>query len=299
MNSAANTYSGFVAVVGRPNVGKSTLLNAILSRKISITSRKAQTTRFAISGIKTKGQRQIVYLDTPGYNHQAKNSLQSHLIEVTRRAISDADLVVWVVAGSHFNSADSAILKVLARSHKPVISVINKSDLVTESDALNKQLERIKALLTPISTFSVSAKYKNGLEELETFIFSQLAPGPWYYDKDQYTDRDAKFLAAEIVREKLMRLFGDELPYQTTVLTDRLVTQNNLMTIDVTIYVERLGQKIIIIGEKGSALKRIGSLARVELERLFKHKIMLNLWVKIKTNWTKDAKLLQSLGYNS
>ncbi len=298
-HSDHDRYSGFIVLVGRPNVGKSTLLNKLIQQKVSITSRKAQTTRYQIVGIKTVGARQLVYLDTPGFNGHVQNELQHYLTQVTKHALQDADIIVWVVAGSRFTAEDRVIGELITKLGKPIIAVINKRDLVKgDSTSLVEQQQRLQQWPGVVEQVTISAKYSQGLETLECWLLDHLSAGPWFYDASQCTDRDEHFWVAEVVREKLMRLLGDELPYATTVITDRIVRRAGLVTIDATIYVERLGQKIIVIGQRGGAIKRIGSLARAELEKSLGCQVMLNLWVKIKTNWTRNADLLRKLGYN-
>ncbi len=304
---AAITYSGFIALVGRPNVGKSTLLNRLLQRKISITSRKAQTTRYQIVGIKNlqRGDKrcQCIYLDTPGFNGQIQNELQNYLVQVTKHALQDADLVVWVVAGSKFTKQDALVGRLATETGKPIIAVINKQDLLTgQRQALADQQQRLRSWLGVSALVMLSTKYAQGITVLEEQLVQMLPAGHGYYEPGQYTDRDEQFWAAEVVREKLMRLFGDELPYAAVVMTDKFIkrpatrTRPAIVTIQVTIYVERLGQKVILIGQQGQAIKRVGSLARAELEKSLGCRVMLRLWVKLKSNWTQDVQLLRSLG---
>ena len=296
-----STRAGYVVILGRPNVGKSTLLNHLIGKKVSITARKAQTTRNQILGIKTVDDAQVIYVDTPGVGGKAElGKLATYMNNVVANILKDADVIVLVVAGTAWKVEDTQALKIISRAKVPVILAVNKLDLVNKNKSPAELNDYFKTLTDKhpfVEILGVSAKYNLKIAELEKKIISLLPQGPFLFEKDRVTDRDHKFLASEIIREKLTRLLGQELPYALSVLVTSFEMRKKTVFIDATIYVERLGQKKIVIGKGGETLKQIGTLSRGELEKLLLQKVCLKLWVKVKTNWTKDSELLRFLGY--
>ncbi len=293
------TQCGFIAIVGRPNVGKSTLLNRILGQKLSITSRKPQTTRHQILGMKTVGAVQAVYVDTPGL-HEGHNqkALNRYINKVATTAMKDVDLAVFVIDRTKWTNEDQAVLEKLKAANIPTILVINKTDYLQDKADLLPFLQKVTAMHDFVEVFPASAKHGHNVEALEACIASHLPHSMHYYDAEQFTDRSARFLAAELVREKIMRQLGDELPYSMTVEIEKFEETDRLITIHALILVERDGQKKILIGDKGERIKKIGTDARRDMEQLFGTKVMLNTWVKVKSGWADDERALKSLGYN-
>lgn len=289
---------GYVGIIGRPNVGKSTLMNRILGQKLSITARKPQTTRHKILGIKTDGDLQVIYVDTPGIHRKAERELNQLLNRSALQALGDVDVVVFVVDATGWRSGDQWVLDKLTNISKPVILAVNKVDQLKDSLRLLPYLEELSGKFDFAQLIPICAKTGESVPELETLIASYLPKGEHFFEADQLTDRSERFLASEIVREKLMRLLGQELPYSTAVEVEQFNDEKRLLEVHMVIWVEREGQKAIVIGKGGDKLKRIGSDARHDLERLFKKKVLLKLWVKVKTGWGDDARLLKQLGYD-
>jgi len=290
---------GYIAIVGRPNVGKSTLLNRILGQKLSITSRKPQTTRHQILGMKTTGDVQAIYVDTPGLHEgYSEKALNRYINKVASNTIKDVDLVVFVVDRTKWMPEDEVVLQKIIAAKVPCILVINKVDHLADKSSLLPHLQEVSEKMDFLEVFPVSAKLGNNIEELENSIAKYLPEGMHFYDRDQFTDRSARFLAAELVREKIMRQLGDELPYSMTVEIEKFEDSGSLITIHALILVERDGQKKILIGEKGERIKQIGRDARLDMEKMFDSKVMLNTWVKVKGGWADDERALKSLGYN-
>ncbi|MEO5845311.1 MAG: GTPase Era [Caldimonas sp.] len=287
---------GLVAIVGRPNVGKSTLLNSLVAQKISITSDKAQTTRHRITGIRTSGQTQFVFADTPGFQTRHVAALNRSLNRAVTGTLSDVDVVLLVVEAGRFGPADAAVLA-LADPSKPVLLVANKLDTVTRRADLAPWLQQMQERHTFAEFVPMTATRTADAERLLTIVEPYLPEQPWLYDADALTDRSDRFLAAEVVREKLFRLTGDELPYTSTVVIDKYEEEGNLRRIAATIVVERDAHKGMIIGAGGQRLKRIGSEARQELERLLDARVFLELWVKVRSGWAGDDAHLRSYGY--
>jgi GTPase len=294
-----DTYAGYIAILGRPNVGKSTLLNRILGKKISITAGKAQTTRHKILGVKTAGDYQAIYVDTPGIHSKSNSKLNVYMNQEALGSFNDVDVIIFMVAGTAWQDEDELVLAALAKTNTPVILAINKVDLVPQKDRLLGQIKKISDKREFFAIVPLSAEKGTNIEALEEEVRKLLPKSPFFFPVTQQTDRDEKFLAAEIIREKLTRLLGQELPYAVSVIIDQMVLKNGLLSVVATIYVERRGQKIIIIGKGGEVLKKIGTLARRDMEKLFSHKVFLQLWIKVKSNWTNDDKLLRQMGYSS
>jgi GTP-binding protein Era len=289
--------AGFIAIVGRPNVGKSTLLNAIVGEKISITSRKPQTTRHRIVGIHGDDAAQWVFVDTPGFQLQHRNALNRAMNKSVTEALSSVDVVVFVVEALHWDQRDEQVKKLLPRN-RPVILVINKTDLAKDKDALLPFIERMSREFPFAAIVPTSARTKSQIRDLLETIRPLLPEGPPLYDQDDLTDRSERFLAAEAVREKIFRLLGDEVPYSTSVMIEKFEQEGSLRRIHAAIIVDKEGQKGILIGKGGEKLKAIGSQARKDLERLFGGKVFLEVWVKLKSGWADDERAVKSLGYS-
>ena len=287
---------GLVAIVGRPNVGKSTLLNALVAQKISITSNKAQTTRHRITGIRTRGEAQFVFVDTPGFQTRHGAALNRSLNRAVTGTLADVDVVLLVVEAGRFGPDDDAVLSLLTHG-KPVLLVANKLDEVARRADIAPWLQQMQARHAFAEFVPLSATKPADVERLLTIVEPYLPEQPWRYAEDALTDRSDRFLAAEIVREKLFRLTGDELPYTSTVVIDKYEEEGNLRRIAATIVVEREPHKAMIIGSGGERLKRIGTEARHELEHLLDAKVFLELWVKVKGGWADDEAHLRSYGY--
>jgi GTP-binding protein Era len=288
--------SGYIAIVGRPNVGKSTLLNAFVGEKISIVSRKAQTTRHRITGIRTDADAQYVFVDTPGFQTQHTNALNRAMNRGVTQALSDVDVVLFVVEAGRFDAKDRAVLKHLPED-RPVILVINKTDRLKDKSALLPFLAEVGNLRPFAAVVPVSAASGKQLDDLLKETRKNLPHKELLFSDDELTDKSSRFIASEYIREKLFRLLGDELPYSTTVEIEKFEEEGDLRRIFAAIVVDRAGHKGIVIGKGGETLKRIASEARQDMERLFGAKVYLEVWVKVKSGWTDDERLLRSLGY--
>lgn len=288
---------GYVALLGRPNVGKSTLMNHLIGQKLSITSRKPQTTRHRILGIKTTDQAQIIYVDTPGIHQKAKKAMNRFMNRTASAVVEDVQVVVFVVEALKWTDEDDLVLSTLAGTHTPVILAVNKVDRLERKEQLLPYLQELGTKYNFADVVPVSAKAGTNLSELEAVIIRHLEESEPWYPEDQLTDRSARFLAAEIVREKLMRSLGQELPYATTVEIEKFEEGERLYRIHALIWVERDNQKSIVIGERGERIKKVGQQARLDMQKLFDKKVHLELWVKVKAGWSDDERALSSLGY--
>ena len=289
---------GYVAIVGRPNVGKSTLLNYILGQKLSITSRKPQTTQHTLLGIKSVAGTQTIYVDTPGIHGDAEKAINRHMNRNAKGALRDVDVVVFVTDRTEWQSDDEITALAVMHSKAPVIIVINKIDLLKDKSVLLPQLAMLQERMPNAEIVPLSAMHGDNLEKLESMINAKLPAGPFMFPDDQITNRSERFLVAEIVREKIVRQLGEEIPYAATIQIERFATEGKILHIDALILVERDGQKAIIIGKSGARLKRIGTEARLDIEGLLEQKVMLKLWVKVKSGWSDDERALKSLGYD-
>jgi len=292
----ADARCGLVAIVGRPNVGKSTLLNALVGQKISITSRKAQTTRHRITGIRSVGRSQFVFVDTPGFQTKHGTALNRNLNRTVRASVADVDVLLFLVEAGRFGLDDAKVLGLLP-DDKPVILVANKLDTVRRRTDLLPWLQGMQARHPFAEFVPMSAQKPADVDRLLGIVRKYLPEQPWLYEADALTDRSDRFLASEIIREKLFRLTGDELPYACTVVIDRFEEEGTLRRISASIVVERDAHKGMVIGDKGDRLKRIGSEARQELEHLMQCKVFLELWVKVRSGWADDEAHLKSYGY--
>lgn len=287
---------GYAAIVGRPNVGKSTLLNQMVGQKIAITSHKPQTTRHAILGIKTLEQGQIVFVDTPGIHRRGGKGLNRVLNQTAERMLHDVDVILFVVQADVWNEEDEAVLDSVRRSGKPAILVVNKIDLLERRESLLVYLSSFDAAdfveMIPVS----SVKYDN-VDVVESRVLAHLPENDNFFPEDQITDRTERFMAAELLREQLTRRYAREIPYALTVEIERFESEGERYRIGAVIWVEREGQKRIIIGKKGAALKETARIARESMENCFGKKVWLDVWVKLKKSWSSDEAALSSLGY--
>lgn len=297
MNEITIKKSGFVAIIGRPNVGKSTLLNALIGEKVSITSPKPQTTRWQVLGIKTLDHTQIIYIDTPGMHKEEKRAMNRYMNRIANAVILDADVIVFMIDATSWRGEDEMVLKKLEQAEKPVILVINKIDLLTDKNELLPLMQKLQGKYNFTHIIPISATKQENIHHLEEEIAKLLPEGPQLYPDDQTTDKNIRFQIAEIIREKLIYATEEELPYVTSVEIEEFVEEENLTKIGAVIWVEKQGQKIIVIGKKGTLLKKVGTQARRDIEKLLGHKVFLRLWVKVKENWTDNDKALRSLGY--
>lgn len=291
---------GLVAIVGRPNVGKSTLLNALVGQKVSITSAKAQTTRHRITGIRTVDEAQFVFVDTPGFQTQHAAALNRTLNRTVTGVLSDVDVVLFVVEAGRFGLDDAKVLALTTREGvepKPVILIANKLDTVVRRADLAPWLKGMQEHHAFAEFVPLSAKRDADVQRLLGIVKPYLPEQPWFHDEDALTDRSDRFLASELIREKLFRLTGDELPYTSTVVIDKYEEEGSLRRISASIVVERESHKGMVIGSGGERLKRIGSEARQELETLMGAKVFLELWVKVRSGWADDEAHLRSYGY--
>lgn len=296
----SDTRCGYVAIVGRPNVGKSTLLNHMLGQKISITSRKPQTTRHRVLGIKTEQNSQIIFVDTPGL-HKSSDSdkaINRYMNRAASSSIADVDVVALVVERGIWTEEDDWALGQLQYVTCPVVLVINKIDQMQDKRQLLPFIKLCEEKMDFDAIVPIAALQGNNLEQLEGCFRRHMPVNAFLFDEDQITDRSSRFMAAEMIREKIMRQLGAELPYSMTVEIEQFQDSGKSIHIHGLILVEREGQKRIVIGNKGSRLRLIGQEARVELETMFERKVMLKLWVKVKSGWSDDDRALRSLGYN-
>ncbi|HTO19782.1 MAG TPA: GTPase Era [Pseudomonas sp.] len=288
---------GYVAIVGRPNVGKSTLLNHILGQKLAITSRKPQTTRHNMLGIKTEGATQAIYVDTPGLHKNNEKALNRYMNRSASSALRDVDVVVFVLDRTRWTDEDELVLEKVRGVKCPLIVAVNKADQLEDKAELLPHLQWLAEQLPNAEIVPISALHAQNLDTLENLVNERLPENEHFFPEDQITDRSSRFLAAELVREKIMRQLGAELPYQITVEIEEFKQEGRILHIHALILVEREGQKKILIGDKGERIKRIGQDARQDMETLFDSKVMLNLWVKVKGGWSDDERALRSLGY--
>lgn len=291
------THCGFAAIIGRPNVGKSTLLNHILGQKISITSKKPQTTRFQILGIKTSAKVQTIYMDTPGLHRDVKNALNRYMNKAASSVIKDADVVVFMVEALQWHAEDKWILGKLKNVKCPVILAVNKVDKIADKAELLPFIKQLSELYSFATIIPLSAEKGDNIAELEKNIANYLPQQAFLFPADQVTDKSQRFFAAEVIREKLLRFLGQEVPYSASVEIEEFEEKKDILHITACIWVEKPGQKIIIIGTGGEKLKQIGTQARLELQKSFDSKIFLKLWVRVKSNWADDQKALRNLGY--
>ena len=298
MTENQKTYCGFIAIVGRPNVGKSTLLNKILGKNIKITPRKAHTTRHRIVGIHTEGAYQAIYVDTPGLHIEEKRAINRLMNRAASSAIGDVDLIIFVVEGTKWTEDDEMVLNKLRAAKAPVVLAINKIDNVKEKDELLPHITELSQKFDFVEILPISAQRGKNVHILQKIVRDSLREGVHHFPEEYITDRSQRFMASEIIREKLMRFTGEELPYSVTVEIEQFkVNERGVYEINGLILVEREGQKKMVIGAKGQKIKTIGIEARADMQRLFDAQVHLELWVKVKSGWADDERALRSLGY--
>jgi GTP-binding protein Era len=296
MTATAEHRAGLVAIVGRPNVGKSTLLNSLVGAKISITSKKAQTTRHRITGIVTRPHDQVVFVDTPGFQTRHANALNRAMNRAVTDSLTDVDLVLFVIEAGRFDARDQAVLKLIPAG-QPVLLVINKIDRLADKRALLPFIEQVARARSFVEVLPVSAERGTQLDHLLGAVSRHLPAGPPLFPADEITDRNERFLAAELIREKAFRLLGEEVPYGVGVMIDRFEEEGRLRRIHASIVVDRPGHKAILIGAGGEKLKAIATQARKDMERLFDARVFLEVWVKVKGGWADDERELGHMGY--
>ena len=291
-------YCGYIAIIGRPNVGKSTLLNQILQQKLSITSRKPQTTRHTILGIQTEGDYQAVYVDTPGIHQGAKKTLNHMMNKAAIRVLHDVDVVVLVIDGTRWTEDDEHVFGLLKHVNVPCFLVVNKVDKMGDKAQLLPYLDAMSQRHAFTGIIPLSAKTGDQVDQLQACLRSVLPEGPHLFDSEQFTDRSTRFLCAELIREKIFRLCGQELPYSTTVDIESYLEEDGLVRIHALILVEKDSHKRMIIGEKGSKMKTMATSSRLDMERLLGKKVFLKCWCKVKSGWSDDERVLKQLGYD-
>lgn len=287
---------GYIAIVGRPNVGKSTLMNALIGAKVSITSRKAQTTRHRITGIQTTEQAQYIYVDTPGFQTRHSNALNKTLNRTVTTTLTAADVILFVIESGTFGPADKQVLDLLPKN-VPCILIINKADRTKDKAIMMPFAQKVAAEYDFASIIPVSAKLRFQLDVLESEIRKFLPVNPPMFDEDDITDRSERFLASEIVREKVFRYVGDELPYTSTVVIEKFEQEGNLRRVFAAILVERDSHKAMVIGQKGAKLKEISTQSRLDMEKLFGGPVYLEIWIKVKSGWADNEAGLRAYGY--
>lgn len=296
--SPVNYRSGYVAIIGRPNVGKSTLLNCILGQHLSITSKKPQTTRHRLLGIKTTSTAQAVYIDTPGLHQNYKGAMHRYMNREAMTTLNDVDVIVFVVDRIKLTAEDDYAIELLQKCQQPIILAVNKVDKINNKELLLPFMEALSKRLNFSHVVPISATKGDNIDELEHQIETQLHFSDAYFPDQQLTDKSDRFLAAELIREKIMRLLGQEIPYSVTVEVEAFEEESKIIKISAVIWVERTNQKGILIGHKGQQLKEIGKQARVSMEALYDKKVFVKLWVKVKEGWSDDERALKSLGYH-
>jgi GTPase len=293
-----NFKTGYVSIVGRPNVGKSTLLNQLIEQKLSIVSRKPQTTRWNLLGIKSNPDSQIIYIDTPGLQKDPKLALNQHMNREVSNTLGHIDSILFVVEALKWNELDDNVVTLIKQSpDAKIILVLNKVDKITNKNDLLSFIDATSKRIAFEEVIPVSAKKGEGIEGLESSIIKHLPIAPALFPDDQVTDRSERFFAAEFIREKLMTRLSDELPYHLSITIDEFKEQNNIIHIHACIWVERKGQKSIVIGKDGSVLKSVGKEARIDMEEMFDKKVNLKTWVKVKKKWTDSEQALKQFGY--
>ena len=292
------TYCGYIALVGRPNVGKSTLLNRILQQKLSITSQKPQTTRHSILGIRTEGTYQFVYVDTPGIHQGSKKIMNRMMNKTAISVLRDVDVIAFLVDGTHWREEDDYVLRMIKQVEVPCFLLVNKVDKIADKAKLLPWMEEISQKHQFAAIIPISAKTGVQVDTLQQELQACLPEGPHLFAEDQFTDRSTRFLCAELLREKVFRLCGQELPYSTTVDIEAYKDEGSLVRIHALILVDRESHKRMIIGDKGNKLKEMASSARVDMERLLGKKVFLQCYCKVKSGWSDDERLLKQLGYD-
>lgn len=293
-----STYCGYIALVGRPNVGKSTLLNCILQQKVSITSKKPQTTRHSILGLQTEGEYQFVYVDTPGIHQGNKKAMNRMMNKTAISVLRDVDVVAFLVDGTHWEDEDEYVLSLVKQSKIPCLLVVNKVDKIDDKSQLLPWIEQISQRHDFAAIIPISAKKGIQVDELKEKLRTYLLEGPHLFPEDQLTDRSTKFLCAELLREKIFRFCGQELPYSVTVDIESFKDEGNLVRIHALVWVDKDNHKRMIIGDKGQKMKEMATSARLDMEKLLGKKVFLQCWCKVKSGWADDERLLKQLGFD-
>lgn len=293
------TYCGYIALIGRPNVGKSTLLNRILEQKLSITSRKPQTTRHSILGIRTEGDYQFVYVDTPGIHQGSKKTMNRMMNKTAMSVLKDVDTVAFLVDGTHWQDEDEFVLELIKKIDVPCFLLVNKVDKIADKEKLLPWLETLSKRHNFTAIIPISAKTGVQVDTLQEKLKAFLPEGPHLFPDDQFTDRSTRFLCAELLREKIFRLCGQELPYSTTVEIESYKEEESMVRIHALILVDKENHKRMVIGDKGSKLKEMASTARIDMEKMLGKKVFLQCWCKVKSGWSDNERLLKQLGYDS
>lgn len=289
--------TGYIGIVGKPNAGKSTLLNHLIGQKLCITSRKPQTSRHNILGIKQVDNCQLIFIDTPGMHEDQVTKLNKIMNKSAKNTIIDADIVLFVLDRLDWDSRDVYVVKHLKKINRPIICVLNKVDLIKDKNLILPHIEKLRNIFENVTIVPISALKKRNLGTLEDEIIARLPCKPNLFPRDQISDRSERFFCAEIVREKVIRQLGKELPYQTSVDIERFEVKGNVTFIDACVFVERQSQKKIIIGERGQKLKNIGQAARIDIEKFIQCKVMLNVWIKVRNGWSNNEDILKSLSF--
>jgi len=288
---------GYVAFIGRPNVGKSTLLNRLVGQKLCITSRKPQTTRHRVLGIKTTEDTQFIFVDTPGMHVDNKHAMNRYMNRAAKTAVHDVDIVVFVIDGTGWTDGDELVVERLKHTDAKILIAVNKIDKLDKKEALLPLLQKLSEIENVADIIPMSATKGDNIDTLEATLKSMLPESEFFYSEDQVTDRSMRFIAAELIREKLIRRLGKELPYSLTVEIEEYENKEGMLHIGAVIWVERAGQKAIVIGKDGAMLKEIGRQSRLDLEKMLEEKVFVRLWVKVKEGWSDDSRALRSLGY--
>ena len=293
-------YCGYVSIIGKPNVGKSSIINSILKKKISITSRKSQTTRNNILGIKTVGDKQMIFIDTPGMHIKSEKTMNKILNRSAQSIIDDSDIILFVIQRLSFDKNDELILEKLQESNQKIICIVNKIDQVDDKNKLLPFINEISLKKEFLEIMLISAKTNNGIDDLVSVIKNNLPENSHIYNDDfELEENNKKFVYSELIREKIIRKLGDELPHDTFVEIDKIDDKDDITEVHATIFVNRKSQKQIVIGTKGEVLKDIGKQARIEIEQQMNKKVFLKTWVKVKKNWNTDSSFIHSLGVGS
>ena len=293
-------YCGYVSIIGKPNVGKSSIINSILKKKISITSRKSQTTRNNILGIKTVEDKQMIFIDTPGMHIKSEKTMNKILNRSAQSIIDDSDIILFVIQRLSFDKNDELILEKLQENNQKIICIVNKIDQVEDKNKLLPFINEISLKKEFLEIMLISAKTNNGIDDLVSVIKNNLPENSHIYNDDfELEENNKKFVYSELIREKIIRKLGDELPHDTFVEIDKIDDKDDITEVHATIYVNRKSQKQIVIGTKGEVLKDIGKQARIEIEQQISRKVFLKTWVKVKKNWNTDSSFIHSLGVGS
>ena len=293
------TYCGYIALAGRPNVGKSTLMNQILQQKISITSRKPQTTRHSILGLDTVDDTQFVYVDTPGIHQHSKKTLNNMMNKTALKVLRDVDVIAFIVDGTHWKDDDEYVFQMIQQASAPCVLVVNKIDKLKDKQLLLPWIDKIRSRHPFQAIIPLSARTGSQVDVFQKTVKTFMPEGPFLFPEDQSTDRSTRFMCAELLREKIFRFCGQELPYSTSIEIESFKDEEKLVRIHILIMVDKPKHKLMIIGDKGAKLKEIATLARLDMEKLLGKKVFLQCWCKVKSGWADNERLLKQMGYGS